>query len=214
MDSNTFGTDKSVPIDNALRDHRLSADVVLSSPLGAKFKELDKVTAENALPKFELVAAADSRPKNADVKAVGEAVNTPAVKKQETVLDITDVGKRIGWWQQKEYEKLGVKTLRFGDHSVALELEKPVKKGAIVMTLNIDRVFAFNFDRGPNKWEMSNVRGLKIGDDPVHSVEITPNKKVIFWMDRNKTDKQEYGKQAAEFIKALADPLMADYLRR
>lgn len=182
---------------------------MLNSRLGAKLKEPGSISTEKVLPKFELVAAADNRV--VDVKAAGEK---NAFRKQETVLDITDVGKRIGWWQQKEYEKLGVKTLRFGDHSVAMELEKPVKKGAIVMTLNIDRVFAFNFDRGPNKWEMTNVRGLKIGDEPVHGVEITPNKKVVFWMDKNKTDKREYGKQAAEFIKALADPLMADYLRR
>lgn len=209
MDSNTSGTDKSVSIDNALREHRLSEDAVLNSRLGTKLKEPGSIPTEKVLPKFELVAAADNR--GVDGKAAGQQ---NASRKQETVLDITDVGKRIGWWQQKEYEKLGVKTLRFGDHSVAMELEKPVNKGAIVMTLNIDRVFAFNFDRGPNKWEMTSVRGLKIGDEPVHGVEITPNKKVIFWMDKNKTDKREYGKQAAEFIKALADPLMADYLRR
>lgn len=218
MDSKIFGTDKSVSSNNSFQSDQLIEDFVSQSRLGSKRTRLDH-TSDAELPRFELAAANTNSAKaleNTDQRATRTDSTTKTIdtKKPETVLEIADVGKRVGWWQQKEYQKLGVQRIRLGDHSVAMELAKPVSKGAIVTSLDIDKVFAFNFDRGPNKWELSNVKGLKVGGDPVSGVEITPNKKVIFWLDKNKTEKREYGKQAAEFIKALADPLMADYLRR
>lgn len=223
MDSTSIGAEKSASESTTFqKDEKLITDFVSESRLGIKKgqiseaktsgilhdNESDANNRTGALPHFELVAeqrtasAADSR-------------NNKAVEsKKETVINIADVDKRIGWWQKQEYQKLGVERIRLADHSVVMELAKPVRKGAIVTSLDIDKVFAFNFDRGPNKWELTNVRGLKVGGDPVSGVEITPTKNVIFWLDKNKTDRREYGKQAAEFIKALADPLMADYLRR
>lgn len=184
--------------DTSLRNYQLSVDFVSGSGLATnRAPEIDPAI-NTTLPRFELTAAAEKSDS----------------RKKENIVEIEDVGKRIGWWQQSEYKKLGVERIRLGDHSVVMELQKPIKKSAIVMTLEIDKLFAFNFERGQGKWELNNVRGLKIGGDSVSAVEITPNKKVAFWMNPQKTEKQEYGKQAAEFIKALADPLMADYLRR
>lgn len=132
-----------------------------------------------------------------------------ASKKAERILSIEDVDDKIGWWQQKEYKKLGVERIRLGDDTVSIELKKPTTKNAIVTTLEMDKTFSFHFDKA--RWALSKVEGLKIEGTPVSALEIA-NNKITFTTDSGA--KRTYGKAASEFIKALLDPLMSENLRR
>lgn len=130
-------------------------------------------------------------------------------KKTERVLSVDDVDDKIGWWQQKEYQKLGVERIRLGDDTVSIELKKPTTKNAIVTTLEMDKTFSFRFEK--SRWALSRVEGLKIEGTPVSAVEIA-NNKITFTTEGGA--KRTYGKAASEFIKALLDPLMSENLRR
>lgn len=152
-----------------------------------------------SLLKSEKAAAKPASADNTGKKALSK----------ERVVNIEDADELFGWWQQKEFRKLGVERIRLSQTGAALELKQPVKKNALVATLELDKEFSFQFDN-KNKWVLSHVKGLKVNGLKVDKAEGN-EAGIVFW---NGNQKRQFGRAAADFIKSLLDPLMSDHLRR
>lgn len=134
-------------------------------------------------------------------------------QKPDHTIKIEDVGRRIGVWQQHEYEKLGVQRIRLGQNSVNLELKAAVSKGALFTSLDFEQNFSFQFRKGKDGLTLNNVRGLKIDGDPISSVELKRDS-AVFWVSRTRNEKYEFGSSTSEYVRAIIEPLTADYLRQ
>jgi hypothetical protein len=128
----------------------------------------------------------------------------------EKVIDIKQVGWKIGWWQQQEYEKIGVQKIQLGQGSVALELNAPYKKTQFFTTMEMDKNFSFKFDPAAKNWAVTDVKGLKLEGETVKKIETDPTK-IVFTTNKGK---QEYPAGVGGYIRALFDPLMRSDLRK
>lgn len=139
------------------------------------------------------------------VSAKDSAKNTP-----ERVIDISNVATTIGWWQKQQYEDLNVQRIRLGPDTVALELNKPVKKRELFTTLELDKRLSFKFSKDDHGWTLTEVSGLKVDGDSISKVTSSENGITFYYANGT----HHYGKGVADYIKALFDPLMEDRLRK
>lgn len=129
---------------------------------------------------------------------------------KERTIDIGDADKVFGWWQKKEYEKMGVEQIRLSANGASLDLKAPYQKNALVAKLQMDKEFSFQFDNKNNNWNLNQIKGLKVNGIKVERAQASKDG-ISFW---NGQQKMEYGRAAADFIKALLDPLMRADLRK
>ncbi len=143
--------------------------------------------------------------------AVVEAVvQRVAFQAKERTIDIKDADSIFGWWQKKEYEKIGATKVTLGENYAALDLKAPYHKNAIVAKLDLERSFSFHFNNKNNQWILNDVHGLKVNGSPVDRAEATASG-ISFWSGNKR---QDFGKAARDYMKSLLDPLMRADLRR
>jgi hypothetical protein len=137
--------------------------------------------------------------------------NVNASQSNERIISIDEVDKTIGTWQKKQYENLGVQRIHIGKGHVELDFAAAVKKNALVISLEFDKQFAFNFSKHGDAWTLNSVRGLKVEGQNISKAESSDGKITFYTTDNRKL---EYGKAVNSYTRALFDPLMSDNLRR
>ncbi|MBX9688141.1 MAG: hypothetical protein K2X27_15645 [Candidatus Obscuribacterales bacterium] len=128
----------------------------------------------------------------------------PKAKAQnsETVIDIKDVGGRLGTWQQERYTELGIQKLHLGQDRVKLDLKSATEKSEYFNSIKLDKTVSFKFQREP--WVLSELKGMKFNGAQVNQIDSVEGK-IIFHTDKG--DKS-YGKAVQGYFKAIFDPMM------